>query len=446
MLTASQNELLTRVGPGTPMGNLLRRYWMPIAGISEFDDVTIRDVRLFGEDLVLYKDLSGTFGLVERHCPHRRADLSYGFVESCGIRCNYHGWQFDETGRCVEQPFEEVAQPDARFRDKVRIGSYPVELKAGLVWAYFGPQPAPLLPNWEPFTWKNGFVQITRAVVPCNWLQAQENSMDPVHFEWMHRNWSVRLNGATGPYMKKHVKIEFKEFEYGFTYHRLIEDMPEEHSRWQVGRIALWPNCLGPDQHFEWRVPIDDENILFLSWHFSRVPHEREPYVQTHIPTWESPVTDPLTGRFVSSHIDNQDFIAWAGQGRIADRTKENLGLSDRGIIRMRKRFLEDLARIERGEDPSGLVRDPIVNECITLPIASRELLVDGLPLAEMLEDPSLDPRNGFVNLAGQPRNVYLACLEAMGLDPDGQVLATGEFMLTQAATSGKKARLVWSQ
>jgi 5,5'-dehydrodivanillate O-demethylase len=152
MLTAEQNRQLTEVGPGTPMGNLLRRYWMPIAGVSEFETISIKPLRLFGEDLVLYKDMGGTFGLVDRHCPHRRADLSYGFVEDCGIRCNYHGWRFDEAGNCLEQPYEDVANPDARFREKIRITSYPIEPKGGLLWAYMGPQPAPLLPDWEPFS------------------------------------------------------------------------------------------------------------------------------------------------------------------------------------------------------------------------------------------------------------------------------------------------------
>jgi 5,5'-dehydrodivanillate O-demethylase len=442
MLTEEQNVLLTRVGPGTPMGDLLRRYWMPIAGVSEFDREPIKPLRLFGEDLVLYRDLSGTFGLVDRHCPHRRADLSYGFVEACGIRCNYHGWQFDEAGACIEQPFEDTANPEANFKAKIRMTAYPVELKGGLVWAYMGPQPAPLLPDWEPFSWTNGFVQIITSTIPCNWLQCQENSIDPVHFEWMHRNWTTRLKGATGPYGKKHVRIDFKEFEHGFTYHRLVEDMPEDHERWTVGRIALWPNCLGPNQHFEWRVPIDDENTLFVQWHFTRVPKEMEPYEQGAIPTWYGPVTDPLTGRFISSHIANQDFIAWAGQGRITDRTKESLGSSDRGVILMRKRFLDDLKRIERGEDPSGLIRDPAKNVRVELPIVSRQMLTEGLTLAEMLEDPSLDPRLGFPNQYGQPEAVRVAFLEAMGLDPNGEIKDGSGFLI--AGKPDDKKRMVW--
>jgi hypothetical protein len=133
----------------------------------------------------------------------------------------------------------------------VRITSYPLETKAGMVWAYLGPQPAPLVPNWEPFTWPNGLVQIVFATIPCNWLQCQENSIDPVHFEWMHRNWTVRLGGDLGPYGKKHVRVGFDEFEYGFVYKRLVEGMAESHPRWQTGRICLWPNAFGPLRHCE---------------------------------------------------------------------------------------------------------------------------------------------------------------------------------------------------
>ena len=168
MLDSAKNQLLTQVGPGTPMGELLRRYWMPVGAVSEFDNKSIKPVRLMGEDLTLYKDLSGTYGLVDRQCPHRRADMSYGFVEQCGLRCNYHGWLFDQGGRCTEQPYEDVAAPEARFKDKVKIKAYPVEARSGLLWAYLGPAPAPLVPNWEPFTWANGFVQIVFADVPCN--------------------------------------------------------------------------------------------------------------------------------------------------------------------------------------------------------------------------------------------------------------------------------------
>jgi 5,5'-dehydrodivanillate O-demethylase len=385
--------------------------------------------------------------LVDRRCPHRRADLADGSVEARGIRCDAHGWQFDENGRCLDQPChaEPVAlrQAQGDTVGDVRIASYPVEVKAGLVWAYLGPQPAPLVPTWEPFTWKNGFVQIVFATIPCNWLQCQENSIDPVHFEWMHRNWTVRLNAALGPYGKKHVRVGFDEFAYGFVYKRLVEGMDESHPRWQTGRICLYPNALGPLGHTEWRVPIDDGSTLSVTWHFSRVPREREPYVQTSIPAWEGPIRDPDTGRWITTHVMNQDFVAWVGQGTIADRTKEHLGLSDRGITLLRKRYFEDIAAVARGEDPKGIVRDPAINDCIRMPIIDREVFTDGLPLAEMLGDPSLDPRLGYRFQAGQPDDVRRAYLDAMGLDPDDVAGEAGAGFL--AAAGASSSRRIWT-
>ena len=178
MLTAARNELLTRVGPGTPMGDLLRRYWQPIGGASELEKNPVKPIRLMGENLVLYKDLSGTFGLVDRHCPHRRADMSYGWVEASGIRCSYHGWRYDETGACIDQPYEDTTSPKPS-KSGCEIKAYPVREVAGLLWAYMGPKPVPELPVWEPFNWQNGFREIVLADVPCNWFQAQENSIDP---------------------------------------------------------------------------------------------------------------------------------------------------------------------------------------------------------------------------------------------------------------------------
>ena len=426
MLSEERNRLLSHVGPGTPMGDLMRRYWMPIAGVSELETNPVTPVRIMGEDLVLYRDLSGNYGLVDRHCPHRRADLSYGFVENCGLRCNYHGWLFDNDGRTLEQPYEDIANPDARFRDKVTVKAYPVEAKAGMLWAYLGPQPAPLVPNWEPFLWKNGFVQVVISEVPCNWFQGQENSIDPVHFEWMHRNWSVRLRGDTGPYAPRHLKLAFDEFEYGHVYRRVTEDSSEADPLWSIGRVCLWPNALFTGSHFEWRVPIDDENMLSVTWHFSRVPNEREPYVQDHIPTWHGPIKDALTGKWITSHVMNQDFIAWLGQGKIADRTQEHLGTSDRGVIMLRKRYLDDLDAIARGEDPKAVIRDPELNACIDLPIVNKQQFIDGIPMREYTNNVNntLTTRT-YVFQVGQPDDVRRAWQDAMGFDRDeaGNVL-----------------------
>jgi 5,5'-dehydrodivanillate O-demethylase oxygenase subunit len=400
------------------MGGLLRRYWMPIGAASEFDKIAVKPVRLMGEDLVLYKDLSGTFGLVDQRCPHRRADLSYGFVETGGLRCNYHGWLFDEAGRCAEQPYEDIAAPEACFKDKIHIKAYPVEAHAGLIWAYLGPQPAPLVPNWEPFTWKNGFVQIVFAEVPCNWFQCQENSIDPVHFEWMHANWGMRLRDQLGPYSPKHLKLEFDEFEYGFQYRRIREGMTGSDPMWTVGRVCLWPNALFTGDHFEWRVPIDDQNTLSVTWAFSRVPRESEPYVQERIPAWQGPVKDPATGRWISSHIMNQDFVAWIGQGTIADRSAEHLATSDRGVLLLRKRFLADMDAVARGEDPKATIRDPELNRAVPLPVAERKLLIEGVTREELKRHPILGRQlqEGYPFQIGQPADVRAAYEAAMGV------------------------------
>ena len=416
-MDAAHNDLLTRIGPGADMGAVLRRHWMPIAAVAEFETERVKPVRLLGEDLVLYRDLSGEFGLVQRQCAHRRADLSYGYVEACGLRCNYHGWAYDASGQCIEQPYEDTVAPEARLKDKVRILAYPVQAFAGLVWAYLGPQPAPLLPNWEPFGWKNGFVQIVISEVPCNWLQCQENSIDPVHFEWMHTNWSRKQQDIHADHGPRHLKVGFDEFEYGLIYRRQREDLSPDHSMWTVGRVCLWPNCFFLGDHFEWRVPIDDENTLSVAWMFERVPNEQEPYVQETIPAWRAPVIDPATGRWISSHVMNQDFVAWVGQGRIADRTVERLALSDRGILMLRKLLLADVAAVKRGEDPKGVVRDLELNAGIALPTADRDFLVDGVPLEQFRRHPVFGKHlERFVFQAGQPPEVWAAYREAMGL------------------------------
>jgi 5,5'-dehydrodivanillate O-demethylase len=233
----------------------------------------------------------------------------------------------------------------------------------------------------------------------------------------MHMNWSVRLKGETGPYSPKHIKVAFDEFDYGFTYRRIREGMGEEDPLWTIGRVALWPNALFTGGHFEWRVPVDDENTLSVTWCFNRVPKECEPYVQWSIPAWHGPVKQ-ADGRWVSSHIMNQDFIAWVGQGTIADRTQEHLGSSDRGILMMRKRFLDDLDAVGRGEDPKAVIRDAELNRCVPLPVADRKVLIEGLTLEEFKKHPLFGPQftKGYLFQAGQPEAVTRAFEEAMGL------------------------------
>ena len=185
MLTTEQNARLTQVGPGTPMGELMRRYWHPIAASVELNEETpTKEIRLLGEDLVLYRDLSGTVGCVEPSCAHRKANLSYGVPEEKGIRCAYHGWIYDETGACLDQPSEPSG---SRFKDKVKVRAYPVEELGGTIFVYMGPQPTPLLPRWDILVWENVTREIKKVMLPTNWLQCMGNSLYPVHFQWLRR-------------------------------------------------------------------------------------------------------------------------------------------------------------------------------------------------------------------------------------------------------------------
>jgi 5,5'-dehydrodivanillate O-demethylase oxygenase subunit len=432
-MTHDQNKLLTQVSSGTPMGELLRRYWMPIAGVSEFDTRTTKPIRLLGEDLVLYRDLSGTFGLVDRRCAHRRADLAHGMVEKCGLRCHYHGWAYDQTGQCTEQPFEDTVFPDRRIEIKVAIKAYPVQLKAGMIWAYLGPQPAPLLPDWEPFSWTNGFVQIVTAEVPCNWFQAQENSLDPVHFEWMHENWAQRLRDPMrlDP-VPRHLKLGFEEFEHGFVYKRVKENSTEQDSMWTVGRVCLWPNGFFLGEHFEWRVPIDDEHTFSITWKFTHVPKEREPFTQDSIPCWDGPLKDK-DGAWITSHVMNQDFLAWVGQGAIADRTLERLGASDRGIVMLRHRFFEELKALAAGKELKSTFRDPQKNIQVELPLADRAGVLYGHTTAEIMAHPLLKLMfTSYIFQAGQPEAVRQAFARAMGFEAQ-------EFSGLEALRAGQK-------
>lgn len=417
MLSEEKNRMLTQVGPGTPMGQLLRRYWMPIAGVSEFDTRSTKPVRLLGEDLVLYKDLSGQFGLVDRQCAHRRADLSYGMVEEHGLRCNYHGWSFGKAGECLEQPYEDTAFPERNAKEKVRVKAYPVEAKAGLLWAYLGPLPAPLVPDWEPFSWENGFVQVVLSEVPCNWFQCQENSIDPVHFEWMHETWGKRLRTGDRSRVPTHLQLEFDEFEHGFVYRRIKEDTDASDEMWTVGRVCLWPNGFFLGEHFEWRVPIDDENTLSVTWKFTKVPKDRHPYRQSSIPTWHGPIKD-ANGQWIDTHVMNQDFLAWVGQGRIADRTQEHLSASDRGIVAIRRRFFDEMEAVAAGAQPKATFTDPAKNVRVQLPMIDRQRLLADLTIADILADPHKKRSyTTFVFQAGQPEEVRRAFSQAMGIE-----------------------------
>ena len=188
MLSQSDNELLTRVGPGTPMGELLRRFWIPgllEEEVPEPDCPPVR-LRLLGEDLVAYKDTDGNIGVLDNYCAHRRASLFFGRNGEGGLRCVYHGWKFNVEGRCVDMPSEPA---ESNFKDKVRITSYPAVARGGIVWLYMGsPEHQPELPQFEWSLLPDGQRVATKRLEECNWAQAVEGGIDSSHISFLHRN------------------------------------------------------------------------------------------------------------------------------------------------------------------------------------------------------------------------------------------------------------------
>src|SRR5712692_6484001 len=369
MLSTQDNELLTRVGPGTPMGELLRRYWHPIAAAGELDKKPTKEVTILGEELVLYKDRSGTLGLIGRRCPHRRVSLVYGVPEEDGLRCQYHGWKFDETGRCIEQPFEETVNPEARFKDKVSLPGYPVQALGGLVFAYLGPEPAPLLPRYDLFVWDNVVRQIGAAVIPCNYLQVMENSVDPVHVEWLHNYYFRHVLQSEGvaptaddvvSRAGRHLKIGFDRFEHGIIKRRITETSTEEDDDWMMGHPIIFPGMLRTGYSFQIRVPIDDTHTWHL-WYMLYRPGIAVP-PQESVPLYDVPIRDE-DGFFITDFVDGQDLMVWATQGEVADRDLERLGNSDLGVIMYRDLLEEQMELVRRGEDPMEVYRNPEDNE-----------------------------------------------------------------------------------
>jgi 5,5'-dehydrodivanillate O-demethylase len=367
MLTVQENDRLTRVGAGTPMGELQRRYWHPIGAVEELETAPTKRVRLLGEDLVLYRDRSGKLGLVGEFCPHRHASLFNGIPEADGLRCSYHGWKFDGAGACIDQPNEP---DDSTFKDKVRVAGYPVEALGGMIFAYLGPLPAPILPHWDGFDNERAIRTIGWAHVPCNWLQIMENSLDPVHTEWQHgkfQEFAEEQRGGTYAISRRHRKIDFAEFELGIYKRRLLEGASEDSDDWKIGHPVLFPNILAVGsgggklwkmQTYQMRVPIDDENTMHYWYTSYDAPDDLEvpAKLRSRIPYFEVRYRDD-NGDFIRDNIEAQDIMAWTSQGRIFDRTTEALGTTDRGVILFRKLLERELSRLEAGHDPMNVFR-----------------------------------------------------------------------------------------
>ncbi len=338
------------------MGDLLRRYWQPVAAVVELDARPTKRMRLLGEDLVVFRHKNG-YGVVAERCPHRGTSLAQGTVEPDGIRCAYHGWKFAPDGRCLEAPPEP---PDTPLLRRARAVAYPAQELGGLVFAYLGPQPAPQLPRWDVLAWDNALRDIGQAHLPCNWLQIMENSVDPHHTERLHgHHLSHVKEGAPPQYLRPHRRIGFDVFAYGIMKRRVLEGGSEEDDDWAVGHPLLFPNALRVGEHgrsrLQIRVPVDDTHTWHLWVSCYRFEGVTMP-AQERIPLYDVPWRD-ARGEFIVDFVDGGDIMAWVTQGEIADRTRETLGSSDQGIALYRRLLLEQVGRVRAGGEPLGVVR-----------------------------------------------------------------------------------------
>jgi 5,5'-dehydrodivanillate O-demethylase len=360
MLTQEENEILTRVGPGTPAGELLRRYWHPVAIAAELpEDNPVKFVRILGEDLVLFQTKKGELGLLHDRCSHRGASLSYGRVEERGLACAYHGWLYDIQGNCLETPAEPKG---SNFCRSIKHKAYPVQKLAGLYWAYFGPPPAPAIPKYDVWARTDGWHWLR--VLPqldCNWLQAMENSVDTAHLHILHQELvtdGFKVESTTRGTIDNLAKFEVEEFDHGLLKRRFFKDgKVEEHP-------LLFPTVLRQANRTQIRVPIDDTHTWIVYVHF--VPESAEPRTnKDDVPVYyRKPFKNPPGvrhpfARFRLDQVDAQDFMAWETQGPILDRTRERLAGSDRGIVMYRDILRREINKVEQGLDPMNVFRDP---------------------------------------------------------------------------------------
>jgi 5,5'-dehydrodivanillate O-demethylase len=367
MLSREENDFLTRVGPGTPAGELLRRYWLPVCVAKELTEENPTSfVRMLGEDLVLFRDKSGRAGLIADRCSHRGASLCYGRVEERGIACPYHGWLYDIHGNCLETPAEPA---ESKFHLTVKHKAYPVQKFIGLYWTYMGPQPAPLIPRYDLWVRKDGRRRImVQPQLDCNWFQAMENSVDPAHLQILHQNTAMKDRvppSTTRGFTDDVEKFDFYEVPYGIMKRRSYKSGGiDEHP-------VIFPNILRQGNATQIRVPIDDMHTRIFFVRFDPTPdgamveEEEDPPVEYVQPFKDPPdALHPFT-RFRMDDVQAQDHMSWETQGPIADRTRERLATSDRGVVMLREMMKREIDKIQSGVDPIGTIRDPSQNTVI---------------------------------------------------------------------------------
>jgi phthalate 4,5-dioxygenase len=393
MLSKENNDLLTQVGPGTPMGNLLRRFWMPALLENEIPvpDCDPVRLRLLGEDLVAFRDSEGRIGIIEAHCAHRGAGLFFGRNEECGLRCVYHGWKFDVDGNCVDMPSE----PDGGIglKAKAKLVSYPTVVRGGVVWLYMGPKEfAARPPDFEWSLLPARQRTATKRVQHCNWAQAVEGGIDSSHLSYLHGRTEKQMVGApkTFPYNKhnaadRHPVFDVRETGYGLLI-AARRNAGEDAYYWRLTQFLLpfysmIPPVVDDDDSSDapydghaW-VPIDDHTTW--TWSFSANPYRAYTDAEAEWHGGANGMWGPIDENYRPlqhagndygldrtkqrhdsftgiSGIPNQDAAVQESMGRISNRTREHLGHSDRAIVGFRRLLLNLAAQCADGIDPEA--------------------------------------------------------------------------------------------
>jgi phenylpropionate dioxygenase-like ring-hydroxylating dioxygenase large terminal subunit len=395
MLTKEENEKLTRIEGDAPMGQLLRRFWIPFlisSDLPEPDCEPVR-VRLFGEDLLAFRDTSGRLGLIDPLCAHRCADLFYGRNEENGIRCIYHGWKFDVTGQCVDAPTEPK---DSNFKLTVRQKAYPVVEKAGILWTYMGPSDLkPELPDFEFMHVPEGHVFTSWSTQACNFAQAIEGGIDTAHSIFLHstleshrnldeykKDDTVTRGGSSIPQARfrnrdNPPQLHAADTEYGVNVGgRYVSGEAEDYWRFNLFLMPFYtmPPGGANSKLCHAFVPIDDVTTArwSISWNLDR-PHGNREFMAMRggsgvhvelVPGTHTPLRVRANNYLIDREeqrtlsftgiggIGEQDFAVQEGMGVIVDRRRERLGVSDGGIVRMRQRLLKAADDLQEGAEP----------------------------------------------------------------------------------------------
>ena len=389
MLSAERNRLATQTGPGTPCGKLMRHYWQPAALVEELDGARrVKPVRLLGESLVAFKDETGRYGLVERHCPHRGADLAYGRCENGGLRCTFHGWLFDVGGQCLETPAEPE---DSTLHTRVRAKAYPVVEKSGVLWAYLGEGEPPPFPSLDCFLAPDTHTFAFKGLWECNWLQALEVGVDPAHASFLHRFFEdedasasygrqfrdvaldsdIPMTRLMREHARPNIGVEAKDYGLRITSTRKLGEK-NTHVR-VTNQVFPHAICIPLSQEMtitQWHVPIDDETCFWYTVFTSfGAPADKARMRADRMKVYEVPeyrskknrdndygfdphdqATRTYTG--MGEDINVHDQWAVEGQGRIHDRTREHLGTTDRAIGAYRRLLFKAIEQVEKGEAP----------------------------------------------------------------------------------------------